>query len=139
MPKAARRTVLLLLVAVLLALPGAVSAAGLQSPRTARAILYDPLDLFSHLWSLFRKEGCNIDPNGLCAPKNGCGIDPDGLCAPKNGCSVDPDGRCLPHGSSLATGDNGCEFDPSGRCRESQSPVQTKNGCEADPDGRCLR
>ena len=128
MPKVPRRTVLLLLVAVLIAMPWAASAAGPQSPRPARALQAGELDLFSfsRIWSFLTR-------------KNGCGIDPDGLCAPKNGCEVDPNGHCLPHGSSLVTGDNGCGLDPSGHCREGQSPVQTKNGCELDPNGRCLR
>ena len=81
MHKAARRTVLLLAVAAMLALPWAASAAGPQaSPRPARALQAGALDLFSHLWSLFRKEGCGLDPNGLCAPKIGCRVDPDGRC-----------------------------------------------------------
>jgi hypothetical protein len=53
------------------------------------------------------KEGCGMDPNGLCkgaAPsrtEEGCGADPNGHCpatAPRTGagCGADPSGLCLP-------------------------------------------
>jgi hypothetical protein len=122
MHKATRRTLPLFLVAALLAMPWAVSAAGPQaSPRPARAIQLDALDLFSQIWSFFRKIGCNIDPSGLCSEKAGCNVDPNGGYATsgaqppqtKIGCGVDPDG-CVP------------------------APIPTKAGCHIDPNGRCL-
>ena len=118
MQQAARRTVLLLFVVALLALPWAASAASPQaSPRPARAILPGALDLFSQLWSFLRKAGCHIDPDGLCATKEGCNIDPNGRCATNTG--QRPQTR------------EGCNIDPDGRCA-------TKIGCNIDPDGRCL-
>jgi hypothetical protein len=99
-----RRTaaVLLLLLASVLAAPPA-SAAG----RPAEAVSLSPFDLLDRIWSFLRaawspgtssppiaetKEGCHVDPSGLCQPgtpspppaetKEGCGIDPDGLCQP---------------------------------------------------------
>jgi hypothetical protein len=52
--------------------------------------LIEPLWAFlASLWSEpSPKEGCGMDPNGLCAPAPqgesdaGCGMDPNGLCAP---------------------------------------------------------
>jgi hypothetical protein len=121
MQKATRRTLPLLLLAALLAMPWAVSAAGPQaSPRPARAIQLGALDLFSQIWSFFRKEGCGIDPSGSCATKEGCNIDPNGkpVCEgrEKEGCRIDPDG-----------------------CTSQNSRSQQKEGCNIDPDGRCLR
>ncbi|HEV7507221.1 MAG TPA: hypothetical protein VGS07_20190 [Thermoanaerobaculia bacterium] len=85
-----RKTVLLLLLAVLVA-PWASAAgrpAGLPGPGAVSAPA--PLDLFGSalrlLTRLWSKEGCRIDPSGRCAPLStptsdtGCRIDPDGLC-----------------------------------------------------------
>ena len=133
MHKAAPRTVLLLLVVVaMLALPWTASAAGSRSPWPARALQAGELDLFSHLWSFFRKEGCRLDPGGLCAPKGGCGIDPSGLCAGKEGCNIDPSGgRCATSAAQPTQAKEGCTIDPSGWCAP-------KGGCGIDPSGRCL-
>ena len=106
MQKATRRILPLFLVAALLAMPWAVSAAGSQ----ARPALSDSGDLFVRLWRLlpqpWTKNGCDVDPSGRCLTKgsspvavdNGCELDPNGGRCPtttKNGCEVDPDGRCV--------------------------------------------
>jgi len=143
MQKATRRILPLLLVAALLAMPWAVSAAGPQaSPRPARAIQLGALDLFSQIWSFFRKEGCGIDPSGSCATKEGCNIDPNGkpACGPtsaggtKEGCGIDPNGKPVCEGREK----EGCRIDPNG-CTSQNSRSQQKEGCNIDPDGRCLR
>jgi hypothetical protein len=114
-----RKTVLLLLVAVL-ATPWA-SAASLQpeGPRVTQAL--DSVPLFGPVWRMLQnawaKAGCMIDPDGRCV-KEGCMIDPDGRCA-KAGCRLDPDGRCA--NSPV----------------QPLPPPQTKAGCRIDPDGRC--
>jgi hypothetical protein len=81
-----------LLLAVALAsgavLADPVSALG---PRRSEMTALAPKDVLLRLWdrlsSLWSKNGCQIDPNGLCksapAPAtgdNGCGIDPSGQC-----------------------------------------------------------
>ena len=33
-----------------------------------------------------------------------------------SGCDIDPDGRCAPRPSPTAEIDSGCDIDPSGRC-----------------------
>jgi hypothetical protein len=87
-----RKTLLVLLVAILVT-PWA-SAASLHpvAPRSVQAVgPAPPLELFSYVWSFLRNSiseiGCNIDPNGVCTSqtprpqtKEGCGIDPDGRC-----------------------------------------------------------
>ena len=107
------RLTLALLLAVTLLTTAAAPASplpGAGSRRTA-APASAPLDLLGRLWSFltgFRtKNGCSVDPNGLCAStptptsENGCGLDPDGLClsdstsdTAENGCGLDPNGRC---------------------------------------------
>ena len=88
-----RRTtaVLLLLLAAVLAAPPA-SAAG----RPAEAVSLSPLEALDRLWSFLRaawsKDGCNIDPSGLCKPGT---TSPPPVQA-KDGCNIDPDGRCKP-------------------------------------------
>jgi len=90
-----RKTVVLLLIAVL-AVPLASAAGprnGSSGPATAAAL--SPLELLDHLWSFLRgawnKEGCRIDPSGQCTTdtgqptvqtKTGCHLDPSGLCIP---------------------------------------------------------
>jgi hypothetical protein len=85
-----RKTLLLLLVALLIT-PWA-SAASLQhaSPRVEQAV--ESVPLVGHFWHLLQsvwgKAGCRIDPDGRCAdsptdkrplqPKAGCRIDPNG-------------------------------------------------------------
>jgi hypothetical protein len=108
-----RKTLLVLLVAILVT-PWA-SAASLHpvAPRSVQALGPAPLELFSRIWSFLRNAisdaGCDIDPNGGWTSqtprpqtKAGCDIDPDGRCRSQNplqtniGCGIDPDGRCVP-------------------------------------------
>jgi hypothetical protein len=75
--------------------------------------------LWGYLVSLGGKEGCGLDPSGLCknspsAPTisdAGCGLDPSGCESPdgdtKNGCGIDPHGGCAYEG---------CGLDPNGAC-----------------------
>lgn len=87
-----RKTVLLLLVA-LLAFPWASTASPRpESPRWEEAAAPTFLDLLARVWSLFTgawdKEGCNIDPFGRCVPVLPATIQTD------SGCYIDPSGRC---------------------------------------------
>lgn len=54
--------------------------------------------LWSALTSVWRKNGCGLDPFGQCLPvKAGCEVDPFGRCITspsKAGCSLDPFGQC---------------------------------------------
>jgi hypothetical protein len=121
MTPSSRKSVVLLL-ALLLA-STAVSAAP-RGSHPERVMASDSMESFSRFWSVlasfWTKNGCSLDPNGICLPKakptkNGCQMDPDGRCLPvKNGCQVDPDGRCLP-------------------------TTPTKNGCQVDPNGYCIK
>lgn len=94
-----RRKTLLLLFVGLLSLPWAVSSAPIRQterPQAVGAVEPHALDLFSRIWSRFRstgnKIGCEVDPNGRCAPaptqnpanqsKIGCEVDPSGRCSP---------------------------------------------------------
>ena len=89
-----RKTLLLLLVAVL-ATPWPLAADPPQaSSRPAKTAAPAPFELLRRAWSFLQsawsKEGCRIDPSGLClsAPAQqptlqtdtGCAIDPGGLC-----------------------------------------------------------
>jgi len=98
----ARRTAVFVLLAVLLFVPGAASAA----PRSASPGFLP--QLWSLLAALWPDAGCLIDPSGLCknTADEGCGIDPDGRC--KGTPAAAP---VLP-----ASADEGCLIDPSGRC-----------------------
>ncbi len=129
-----RKTVLVLfLLAVLLATPWASAAPRHGGGRPAEAsgvgVIPDVLgQAWSYLTGVWRKIGCNIDPNGRCATAavdSGCHIDPNGRCvtvvAPvptKEGCHIDPNGRCIttPTLSSnpLSSTDAGCNIDPNG-------------------------
>src|SRR6185295_398529 len=99
------------------ALPTAVAAGPRKPLPTARATrpaagavsTADLLSLFlppwaANLFGRWGKEGCSIDPSGLCGKG---GAAPIGGYA---GCSIDPDG-CPGAPSSL---ENGCSIDPSG-------------------------
>ncbi len=96
-----RRTILVFVLALLLAAPWASAA-----PRADAG----PREALTHLWSLlaslWSEAGCELDPDGRCAPD-----------LPDAGCEADPDGRCLPEQESGAASDIdvGCEIDPSGR------------------------
>jgi len=90
-----RKTTLLLLLAAILAAPWA-SAAGPRNPPDAagpaQAAEWASLELFGRLWSFlwsWSKEGCHLDPNGLCSSSKP-------QPPTKTGCHVDPDGRCVP-------------------------------------------
>ena len=90
-----RKTVLLLLFAVLVTPWDVRAEPNPKNPRSGRIVDLVDSYSFDRLWSLllgaWAKEGCNIDPNGRCVTqgpaqqtKEGCGIDPDGrpLCKP---------------------------------------------------------
>ena len=90
-----RRTSILLLLAVILAAPLVSSAAPrTEGPQPVIAAEPDSLDLLGRVWSFLRnvwsKEGCHIDPNGLCSS----GKDQPSSNA-KSGCAIDPFGRCI--------------------------------------------
>jgi hypothetical protein len=74
------------------------------------------ITFWSYLVGLWGKEGCGIDPDGLCktvpsttelTDKNGCGLDPHGGCTTETnstgspttdseaGCGIDPHGGCV--------------------------------------------
>lgn len=90
-------------IVLMIAAPLATPSAFANSPSAA-------IPFWSFLTSLWAKNGCQVDPDGRCAP----GLT-SVLPGRKNGCQVDPNGRCLPHPSHAA--DNGCSADPNGRCR----------------------
>lgn len=89
-----RKTVVLLLIAVL-AVPLA-SAAGPrpESSGPASAVALSPLELLDHLWSFLRsawsKTGCHIDPSGQCTTDTS-----QPPVQTKEGCEIDPSGRCV--------------------------------------------
>ena len=106
-----RTAVLVSLIAVLAT--SHVSATGLQNGG-ARPMLATT-ELLDRVLSFLRphlKEGCHLDPDGLCYTnsvqpphtKAGCKLDPNGLCYTsvtqpphtKAGCHLDPNGFCLP-------------------------------------------
>jgi hypothetical protein len=103
------RTVALLVLCVALASPLATAAAPRPQGHSFadRFTMGDAGDLFGWLrgalGSLWNKNGCELDPNGLCV---------------KAGCQVDPFGRCLNTLTTpTSTNKAGCELDPFGRCR----------------------
>jgi len=67
-------------------------------PRRATQSITTVWDLFTRLWSLgsVTKEGCTIDPHGLCSPSPGAAPAPAHLDA---GCGIDPHGGCASGGS----------------------------------------
>ena len=96
---------LVLVLATVLAAPSAGWSAGrrFSSDSTwARGSVTTNLMVafWSYVTSLWGKEGCGIDPNGLCTSSDaGCGLDPHGCepassdtTTPKNGCGIDPHG-----------------------------------------------
>jgi hypothetical protein len=113
-----RKTILLLLV-VVLATPW-VCVAGpraAESARPAQVLQPARFDLLTQIWnslrSLWSDEGCNIDPNGRCAP--GPAPQPPASIKTDEGCGIDPSGRCL--AKPAIQSDTGCGIDPSGLCR----------------------
>ena len=94
-----RRKTLFLLFVVLLSMPWAVSSAPIRQaerPQAVGSVEPAALDLLSRIWNRFHsigsKIGCNVDPNGHCAPAP----PQNPPSQPKIGCEVDPNGRCLP-------------------------------------------
>jgi hypothetical protein len=121
------KLVLVLVLATALAAPSAGWSAGRRfsgdSTWVRGSVTANPLVmLWSYLVGLWGKEGCGLDPSGMCktilgpskSSDAGCGIDPSGCgvpssyTAPKNGCGIDPHGGCV----SPA----GCGLDPHGNC-----------------------
>lgn len=88
---------------VALALVAPLPAAALPLEDAGAALFSKLRAILSSIWGeSTRANGCQVDPDGLCAPverPNGCQLDPDGgACAPvlrDNGCEFDPNGRCL--------------------------------------------
>jgi hypothetical protein len=101
----ARRIAVVLLLAAVLLLPCAASAApgpvsGSFLPR-----------LWTLLTNLWPTEGCGLDPNGLCKG-------PALPASSDEGCGLDPDGRCKGAVPALpASLDEGCIIDPNGGCK----------------------
>lgn len=87
-----RRLIVVLALSALLGSP-ATSLAGPRStarPSRTQAVAQTPLSRFwNSLVRAWEKEGCRIDPNGLCTTI----IPPETADA---GCSADPYGHCLP-------------------------------------------
>jgi hypothetical protein len=104
-------TLAILLASILLSTAALARPLPGPSPRRTVAAASAPLDLFGRLWSflsgLWSKNGCSVDPNGLCTPSP--------TPTSENGCGADPDGHCL-SGSTTSTADNGCSADPNGHC-----------------------
>jgi hypothetical protein len=88
-----RRKIAFLALAAVLAAPSIIAA----GPRTevrqpARAVESPSVNLLERVWSFLRnawsKEGCHIDPDGVCTDQppvqsdTGCHIDPNGICVP---------------------------------------------------------
>jgi hypothetical protein len=89
------RTLLALALGLVLAGPR-LSAAETNrtiAPRRAAQSITTVWDLFTRLWSLgsVTKNGCGIDPHGLCSPSPGAVPAPAQL---DNGCTIDPHGGC---------------------------------------------
>lgn len=99
-----RRAVLFVILAGSLALPGGALARG--SVRGRGDVRTSPAPAgWVGLLGGWLKEGCGIDPWGLCktvfspgsSNEEGCIIDPWGRCAPPTshaGCGTDPWGTC---------------------------------------------
>jgi hypothetical protein len=95
--------------AVLLVLFLLVAAPSVQAAEP-REVSWSLLgDLWASLTGAWGDNGCELDPDGRCAPRQGTAF-------ADNGCEVDPNGRCAPR-KTTAYSDNGCELDPSGGCR----------------------
>lgn len=132
MRAAARRLVIVLILASLATLPvgaaagspwaAAVPAAG--APKVAA------LGSLGSLWSwmihrIWPDAGCGIDPSGGCATaapgvKRAAGA---GHARPEGGCLIDPNGECaaavrprVTVGAKRLRPDGGCGIDPNGGC-----------------------
>jgi hypothetical protein len=94
-----RHAVVLLLAGSLLGVSAAPASTfrGENPSSESRPAMRSAMDLFRHLESLLRslwsKNGCHIDPWGMCETDPGS----SGSSAPlnKEGCAIDPAGGCL--------------------------------------------
>ncbi|HSK74851.1 MAG TPA: hypothetical protein VLQ45_00205 [Thermoanaerobaculia bacterium] len=88
-----RKTVLLLLAAVLLFPWAAFAGPQTGSPRAAHVSTSTFLDLLARAWgslaATWEKEGCHLDPSGLCTP-----VTPEPTIQTDTGCHIDPHGGC---------------------------------------------
>jgi hypothetical protein len=82
-----RRTVFLVLLLTVLAVPWASAAPRLDADRPAAASALGLLDrVWAFLKSAWSETGCHLDPDGRCAPApqpqtdEGCRLDPNGGC-----------------------------------------------------------
>lgn len=116
-PSLRRKTVVLLIGAVLI-VSWSVSAAS-RHVIPSRTVVVSPAPplVLGRLWSLLTsvwgKTGCRIDPNGRCVTSPG-----PGLTSPADtGCHIDPNGCIAAKAASPANpADEGCNIDPDGRC-----------------------
>ena len=94
MPRLSRPALAFLLTAIL-ASTSALAAGPLSGPvprvTEASAATHVVARLWSFLKGLWSKNGCQVDPQGLCLKDNGSASP-----TAKNGCHVDPNGQCRP-------------------------------------------
>jgi hypothetical protein len=115
-----RKTVVVLfLLAALLTAPWASAAPRHGGGRPARASVVGAIpDVLVQAWrfltGIWNKEGCHIDPNGLCVTMTAPISSP--LSSVDTGCNIDPDGRCHTSTAPVSSADTGCQIDPFGRC-----------------------
>jgi len=115
------KLVLVFALATALAVPSMGWSAGRRIPNDstwARGSVTTNLMVafWNYVTGLWGKEGCGIDPHGLCGTSTA--TSPTNA---KEGCGIDPDGRCAPTPSSSGSGsttnqDAGCGLDPNGGC-----------------------
>jgi hypothetical protein len=90
-----RKTILLLLAAVLAAPWASAAAPRAEDSRPVQAVAPAPPELLGRIWSFLQsvwsKTGCSIDPFGRCDADPG-----QQSVQAKSNCSIDPDGRCVP-------------------------------------------
>jgi hypothetical protein len=89
-----RRTLVLLLLAAILATPWALAAGPRNEhrPRAAESISWDLLDgVWGFLQNVWSKTGCSVNPDGLCG--SGTPTPPVQI---KSSCHIDPFGQCVP-------------------------------------------
>jgi hypothetical protein len=127
------RAALLLTLTLLLSAPAVEAGQSFRGGASVGSVE----DLFARVWSFlssaWKKNGCELDPNGLQESIPGAPVATD------NGCELDPNGRCLAGKSAPLPSDNGCHIDPDGRCLSVQSvPLPAESGCHIDPNGLCL-
>lgn len=102
------KLVLVLFLATLLAVPSAGWSAGRRfssdSTWTGRSVTTNlMITLWKYVTGLWGKEGCGLDPSGMCKNSEaGCGLDPSGCGSTNsdattspNGCGLDPHGNCI--------------------------------------------